>query len=182
MIKSKLLVSALLLVGLTVSSFGAAHKSGENLSTFQKSWLGNFDRETGKFVDLAEAFSEDGFKWRPAEGIRSVRETILHAASANYGISAMLGKELPEGLNPRGFEKSITNREEALKVLKESIAFAKATVKSIDDESMSEQIKYFGMETPRMGAVMLMSGHNYEHLGQLIAYARSFGVVPPWSK
>ena len=30
-----------------------------------------------------------------------------------------------------------------------------------------------------MGAAMAVGGHAYEHLGQLIAYARSSGVVPP---
>jgi hypothetical protein len=27
-----------------------------------------------------------------------------------------------------------------------------------------------------------MTGDQHEHLGQLIAYARSVGVTPPWSK
>ncbi len=29
---------------------------------------------------------------------------------------------------------------------------------------------------------MIVSGHAHEHLGQAIAYARSNGVVPPWSQ
>jgi hypothetical protein len=29
---------------------------------------------------------------------------------------------------------------------------------------------------------ILTVGHLHEHLGQLIAYARSNNVVPPWSK
>jgi uncharacterized damage-inducible protein DinB len=29
---------------------------------------------------------------------------------------------------------------------------------------------------------MRMVAHLHEHLGQLIAYARSVGVVPPWSE
>ena len=29
---------------------------------------------------------------------------------------------------------------------------------------------------------MISLGHYQEHLGQSIAYARSNGVVPPWSK
>ena len=31
-------------------------------------------------------------------------------------------------------------------------------------------------------SAFLMSGDLHEHLGQLIAYARSVGVKPPWSK
>jgi hypothetical protein len=36
------------------------------------------------------------------------------------------------------------------------------------------------MGFPRVA--LLFSGDQHEHLGQLIAYARSLGVTPPWSK
>lgn len=182
MIKSKLLVSALLLVGLTASAFGAGHKSGENMTTFQKTFLAHYTAETNKLVDLAEAFSDDGMSWRPAEGIRSVREAILHVAGGNYFFSGMLGAERPEGINPREFEKTVKTKAEAVKTLKQSIAFVKKAVRGLDEESLNEKIKMFGNEVPRMQAVMTLGGHNYEHLGQLIGYARSSGVVPPWSQ
>jgi hypothetical protein len=31
------------------------------------------------------------------------------------------------------------------------------------------------------GAYMLLLSHVHEHLGQSIAYARSNGIVPPWT-
>jgi uncharacterized damage-inducible protein DinB len=31
------------------------------------------------------------------------------------------------------------------------------------------------------GALLLATTHMHEHLGQSIAYARTIGVVPPWS-
>jgi uncharacterized damage-inducible protein DinB len=34
----------------------------------------------------------------------------------------------------------------------------------------------------KLGALMLILTDQHEHLGQSIAYARSNGVVPPWSK
>ena len=182
MIKSKLLVSALLIFGLAASAFAGGHKPSENMTTFQKTFLAHFEAETNKLVDLAEAFPEDGMSWRPAEGIRSVREAILHVAGGNYFLGGMLGAERPEGINPRQFEKTITTKAEAVKTLKESIAFAKKAVSQLNEDSLNEKIKMFGNEAPRMQAVMTMGGHNYEHLGQLIGYARSTGVVPPWSQ
>ena len=182
MINSKLLVSALLLVGLTASAFGAGHKSGE-LTTFQETFLAYYTSETDKLVNLAEAFSEDGMNWRPAEGIRSVREAILHVASGNYGIGGRIGAKVPEGLNPRQFAKTITTKADTIKTLKQSIAFVKKAVKSQNEASLNEKIPFFGgNEVPRMQAIILVGGHNFEHLGQLIAYARSSGVVPPWSQ
>ncbi len=152
------------------------------MTTFQKTFLAHYTSETDKLVNLAEAFSEDGMNWRPAEGIRSVREAILHVAGANYGIARVLGAQIPEGINPRGFDKTVKGKADTIKVLKESIAFAKKAVKSLNEDSLNEEVKFFGMEAPRMQAAMILGGHAYEHLGQLIAYARSSGVVPPWSQ
>jgi uncharacterized damage-inducible protein DinB len=181
MTKSKFIISALVLLGLTVSAFGGAHKASEKLSPFHKSFLQQYEGETGKLVDLAKAFSEDGYAWRPAEGIRSVRESILHVAGANYFIGSKLGKAMPEGINPREFDKTITTKAGTIKVLEDSIAFAKSAVKGVSEEALNEELKMFGQDYTKMGVVLLVGGHAYEHLGQLIAYARSSDVVPPWS-
>jgi len=34
----------------------------------------------------------------------------------------------------------------------------------------------------KQGALMLLLADQHEHLGQSIAYARTNGVIPPWSK
>src|SRR5215207_4230940 len=45
----------------------------------------------GKFVSLAKAIPADKYAWRPGTGIRSVGEVLLHVASDNYLIPAILG-------------------------------------------------------------------------------------------
>ena len=42
-------------------------------------------------------------------------------------------------------------------------------------------LEVFGRPTNVRGFLMLMQTHLHEHLGQSIAYARTQGVVPPWS-
>lgn len=178
---SKVLIGALLALGLIVSSFGDHHKQGEKTTMFQEVFLATYGGETDKLISLAEAFSEEGFEWRPADGIRSVRESVLHVASANYFLISKLGGEAPEGLKPRAFEKEITDRDQAIALLKQSIQVAKATVKGLSEAQLAEVVNFFGNESPKMAVVMTLNGHASEHLGQLIAYARSSGVVPPWS-
>ena len=46
-----------------------------------------------KFVGLAEAMPQGKYAWRPAEGVRSVSEVLLHVASANYGIPRTIGAD-----------------------------------------------------------------------------------------
>ncbi len=178
---SKILLAALLTWGLLGSAIADHHKKGGH-SLFQQTFLGTYGSETDKMVSLAEAFTEEGMEWRPAEGVRSVREAILHVAGANYGLGArFLGKKMPEGINPRQLDKTIKSKEDTIKVLKDSIQFVKEAVGDLDDASLAESINLFGNESNKMGAVLVLGGHAYEHLGQLIAYARSSGVVPPWS-
>ena len=180
-LRSTYLSALLLAVGLSASTF-AAHHAKKGGSLFTETFLKTYTAETDKLVSLAEAFSEEGFEWRPAEGIRSVREAVLHVAGANYFIGSRLGKEMPDGLNPRKFEEMYQSKDEAVAALKKSVAFVKSAVGSLDDEALAEPVKMFGQDFNKMGAALVVGGHAYEHLGQLIAYARSFGVVPPWSQ
>ena len=43
-------------------------------------------------------------------------------------------------------------------------------------------VKVFGKDFTKEKSVRYILADQHEHLGQLIAYARSNGVVPPWSK
>ena len=66
-------------------------------NTFQNSFLNSYDQATDKVMQLADAFSEDQYSWRPAEGVRSVSEAMMHVASANFFFASMLGSEVPDG-------------------------------------------------------------------------------------
>jgi len=47
---------------------------------------------------------------------------------------------------------------------------------------LQASVKFFGQDTTKQGAALMLVFDQHEHLGQLIAYARTNGVVPPWSK
>jgi hypothetical protein len=49
------------------------------------------------------------------------------------------------------------------------------------DADMDKPVDLFGMKTSVRGGYMLLLSHAHEHLGQSIAYARSNGIVPPWT-
>ena len=133
-------------------------------------------------MDLANAFSEEGFEWRPAEGIRSVKEVVSHAAAGNYFLSTKLGADLPEGIDPFALEKTIASKAEALAVFESSLTFIREVVASLPEEDLETKLDFFGNEVNKLFIVLQWSDHTNEHLGQLIAYARSSGVVPPWSQ
>ena len=48
--------------------------------------------------------------------------------------------------------------------------------------SLGDEVDLGFMKTNRLSALLVVLEHTGEHKGQLIAYARSNGVVPPWSR
>ena len=50
------------------------------------------------------------------------------------------------------------------------------------DKDLEKIVDFFGNKITTRQLLVKMVGHNQEHLGQLIAYARMNGVTPMWSK
>ena len=63
-----------------------------------------------------------------------------------------------------------------------SYAALKTALAGLSDSDLGSKVKIFGMDSTKQGAAMMLLSDQHEHLGQSIAYARSNGVVPPWSK
>jgi uncharacterized damage-inducible protein DinB len=66
--------------------------------------------------------------------------------------------------------------------LKTSYAQVQTAIEGLTDADLTAPVKLFGREMTKEGAVRFLFADQHEHLGQSIAYARSNGVVPPWSK
>jgi uncharacterized damage-inducible protein DinB len=130
---------------------------------------------------LAEAFPAEKFAWRPAEGVRSVSETLLHLATANFGFPNAWGVKPPEGLDLRGLQKSTTDKAKVIALVKQSYEHMRAAVSNLSDADLEKRVKFFGDEAPIAEILFHTANHQHEHLGQLIAYARMNGVVPPWT-
>jgi uncharacterized damage-inducible protein DinB len=132
-----------------------------------------------KYVGLAEAIPAEKYGWRPAENARSVSEVLMHVAGANYMLPGMVGVKAPEGIS-RDMEKKVTAKDQVLAEVKKSFGHLRETASvSADPE---KTVKVFGMEMSQRGFLTFLGGHLHEHLGQLIAYARSNGVKPPWAR
>ncbi len=135
----------------------------------------------GQVIQLAEAFSEEQYSWRPAEGVNSVGEALLHVAQANYYLALKMGFPPPEGVDMMDLPK-ISGKDNIIAALKQSNEFVLGKIMMVQNEELSEEVDFGFAKMNKMGGLLAMMEHNGEHKGQLIAYARSNGVVPPWSK
>lgn len=132
-------------------------------------------------IQLAEAFPEDKYIWRPAEGVNSVGEALLHVAAANYFLASKLGFAPPEDVDMMTLGK-ITGKDNIIATLKKSNEFVLEKITMVEDGDLNEEVDFGFMKANKLGGLLAIMEHNGEHKGQLIAYARSNDVVPPWSK
>lgn len=140
-----------------------------------------FDDASDKLIQLGEAIPQDKFTWRPADGVRSVSEVLLHVAGSNeYFLGAAGVQATVAGEND--LEHSTTDKAQVIARLKQANDRVRAALRAMPDADLGKATKLFGQETTYRGVVLMLEGHVHEHLGQMIAYARANGIVPPWSR
>lgn len=135
-----------------------------------------------KLVALAEAMPAAKYSWRPAKGVRSVGELFVHVAGGNYMLPPMAGVAASPFAPPENAEKTITSKAKIVELLKQSFAYARQSVMDVPDDQMDVMVNMFGRQASKRSVLLGEATHVHEHLGQAIAYARSNGVVPPWSR
>jgi uncharacterized damage-inducible protein DinB len=138
--------------------------------------------EQDKFVQLAESIPADKYTWRPAEGVRSVAEVLLHVAAANYNLPKLIGTPPPADFHVQGYDKSTTDKTKIVAALKDSFDHLRQAVIDMPDANLEKQLDWFGGKNTQRGILLFTMRHMAEHLGQLIAYARMNGIVPPWTE
>lgn len=137
-----------------------------------------------KYVSLAQAMPASTYDWRPEEGVRSVSEVFMHISAANMGLPAnFMGVTPPEGYATEWFgtAEQISDKDAIVGHLRTAFEHLASTLEGLSDEQLQTPVSVFGRDTNWTGAALLLVTHSHEHLGQVIAYARSNGVTPPWS-
>jgi len=135
-----------------------------------------------KFTRLADAIPADKYTWRPSPDARSFAEVFLHVSAANFNLYKLVGTPPPAGFDVRGLEHSTTDKAKVISILKDSFAHAKDAIKAMPDADLDKSMEWFGGRNTERGILLFIVRHTAEHLGQSIAYARSVGVVPPWTE
>jgi uncharacterized damage-inducible protein DinB len=134
-----------------------------------------------KFVDLANALPDDKLTWRPSADSRSFAEVFLHVAGERYQILALMGTEPPAGFDGKTFEKSTTDKAQIVAELNKSWDFAQKAINGMKNADFARAIPKLGPQANAGDVIYILVADAHEHLGQVIAYARENGIVPPWT-
>jgi len=153
---------------------------GEPKQGFRAEILGQLSFVEKRIEDLAAAMPSEKYSWRPGEGVRSVSEVYMHIVGANYMFMTFLGVKPPMKMDP-GMEKSVTDKTEIAAKFKPSFDHFRNTVLGLSDKDLDKTTTMFGRTTTYRNVLVTAIAHLHEHLGQSIAYARTNGVVPPWT-
>jgi uncharacterized damage-inducible protein DinB len=130
-----------------------------------------------KFTGLAQVMAGK-YEWKPGQGVRSVGDVFNLIVQENGLLADALTGKTNSGSEPA----PITDPGKMQDALKASYANLQKAITGLSDNDLQTQVKLFGEEMTKQDAVMLILEDQHEHLGQSIAYARTNGVVPPWSK
>jgi uncharacterized damage-inducible protein DinB len=143
-------------------------------------------------IQTAEDIPEDKYDFRPAEGCRSVAETLVHIAVmsrvqeqlqfverrgtlAGFDFFGFMGKLQAEMKTPR-------TKAEILELLRsEGEKYAKA-LEGVPEEFLGEHVEYpEGMEPRRKSRfemLIAVKEHEMHHRGQLMVIERMLGIKP----
>jgi len=133
-----------------------------------------------QLVALAEATPAEKFSWRPAPGVRSTSEVYMHIAEANFYLLSVTGPKMPADMK-EGMDKSVTAKADVISWLKRSLEAVKQAHLAETPKDLQRKVRIADRDATVDGMYLRIIIHANEHMGQLIAYARMSGVVPPWS-
>jgi uncharacterized damage-inducible protein DinB len=134
-----------------------------------------------QLVALAEATPPEKFAWRPAPGVRSTSEVYMHVVMANFYLLSVTGPKMPADLKEE-MDKTVTAKAEVIAWLKRSLEAVKQAHLAEKPDDLQRKVHIYDRDATVDGMYLRIIVHANEHMGQLVAYARMTGVVPPWAK
>jgi uncharacterized damage-inducible protein DinB len=141
---------------------------------------GEWTHVTSQLIALAEATPAEKFAWRPAAGVRSTSEVYMHIAMANFYLLSVTGPKMPADMK-QDMEKTVTSKAEVISWLKRSLEAVRTAHLAVKQADLQRKVHIADRDATVDGMYLRIIVHANEHMGQLIAYARMTGVVPPWS-
>jgi uncharacterized damage-inducible protein DinB len=172
----KLLLLAMVLGVLTM------HAQVDPLEGLWQGYDGEWGHVSRQLIALAEAIPAEKLAWRPGPGVRSASEVLMHIAMANFYLLSVTGPQMPPDLTSPDMEKTVTGKAEVVNWLKRSLDAVKNARAGLKPADLRRKVKIEGRDATVDGMYLRIIIHANEHMGQLVAYARVNGIVPPWSE
>ncbi|HEY8924438.1 MAG TPA: DinB family protein [Polyangia bacterium] len=181
------LILAVLAGGAAAAPAAPTPGASEKIGALQGDVLGVLADAEKKILSLEDAVPQNKLTWRPAPGVRSIAEAYLHVAFANYNMIRMATGKAPPAdtafsLDRGKWDAQTTDKAKIKDILERSFAFAHEAIRGLSDADLDRKVDFFGHPVTVRAVLLILVGHDNEHLGQSVAYARANKIVPPWSE
>jgi uncharacterized damage-inducible protein DinB len=136
-----------------------------------------------EIVAVAEAMPADKYSFTPSggefKGVRTFGQQLTHIAEAQYYFFGGFGTKPP--IDPKSLGK-LTSKDEIVKALKDSFAFAQKATETLTPENAFEEVAERDGTNTRASIIAFSIGHTENHYGQMVEYLRMNGIIPPASR
>jgi uncharacterized damage-inducible protein DinB len=140
-----------------------------------------FSSQEREVVSAAEAMPADKYNFVPThgtfEGVRTFGQQVTHIVSSQYYYFGDFG--IKPGNDPDAIDK-LTKKDDIVKALKDSYAFANQAIETITVENAFKQLG--DQKITRAGMAATGLAHTNDHYGQMVVYLRMNGIIPPASR
>jgi uncharacterized damage-inducible protein DinB len=140
----------------------------------------NAASEAKNLIAAAEAFPANKFTYKPTPAQMSFADIMVHLAQGNdYLCGNIAGTKAPT----RAAVKATAPKAQLVARLKETFEFCDASLKSLDDSKLTEELEFFGGPKHTRAWVMTLTTADWaDHYSQVAIYMRLNGLLPPTAK
>jgi hypothetical protein len=105
----------------------------------------------------------------------------MHVAIENFSLLSVTGPAMPADLKEE-MEKTVTAKPDVIAWLKRSLAAVASAHAHVTASELQRKVRINNRDATVDGMYLRILVHDNEHMGQLVAYGRMNGIVPPWSE
>jgi uncharacterized damage-inducible protein DinB len=141
---------------------------------------GDWGRNRGLLLGVANAMPEDKFSFKPTPAQQSFGERLMHVATIDVKLISTLGGKTPA---PTINDKA-TSKADVIAALTQSMDYGAAVLKEFNDQQISERVTslpFLGPTASRSRVAYFSLTHSQDIYGQLVVYLRLSGITPPAS-
>jgi uncharacterized damage-inducible protein DinB len=125
----------------------------------------------------AEKMPEESYSFKTVPAVRSYGEMIGHIADVQTALCGIV-----KGEQKKGTAAGKTSKADLQNELKASFAYCDAVFDSMTDKDGATKVKMFGRDMTKLGVLNFVVVHDNEMYGNLVAFLRIKGIVPPSSE
>jgi uncharacterized damage-inducible protein DinB len=118
------------------------------------------------------------WSYKPTPDVRTVGQLFAHIADGQYEFCGPVKGESVD----KGVEKTAKTKAEITAAVKDAFGYCDAIYAKMTDADAAVMVKFFNMNSTKVGLLDFNTAHVMEHYGNLVTYMRMKGIVPPSSE